>query len=123
MGGAAVPDAAPVRGGAQPMRAQRELDLELLDGVTWPDYAWEWLRYVGAHPRPPLCRGARPAGPALLDASQEGEGCTCRRTCRCLRVRAVSGTAASERLSSPAQPRVCSAPDAGASATAIVRLG
>ena len=31
------------------MRAERELDLELLDNVTWPDYAWEWLRYMGAH--------------------------------------------------------------------------
>ena len=30
------------------MRAERELDLELLDSVTWPDYVWEWLRYMGA---------------------------------------------------------------------------
>lgn len=30
------------------MRAERELDLELLDAVTWPDYVWEWLRYMGA---------------------------------------------------------------------------
>jgi hypothetical protein len=32
----------------QSMRAERELDLELLDAVTWPDYVWEWLRYMGA---------------------------------------------------------------------------
>jgi hypothetical protein len=32
----------------QGMRAEREMDLELLDSVTWPDYVWEWLRYMGA---------------------------------------------------------------------------
>ncbi len=62
------------------MRAERELDLELLDGVTWPDYAWEWLRYVGAQPTAPAVPGHSPADPALLDASQEGEGGTCRHT-------------------------------------------
>lgn len=31
-------------------RAERELDLELLDAVTWPDYVWEWLRYLGVPP-------------------------------------------------------------------------
>ena len=35
----------------QSMRAERELDLELLDPVTWPDYVWEWLRYMGARMR------------------------------------------------------------------------
>lgn len=34
----------------QSMRAERELDLELLDSVTWPDYVWEWLRYMGGQP-------------------------------------------------------------------------
>lgn len=29
------------------MRVERELDLELLDAVTWPDFVWEWLRYMG----------------------------------------------------------------------------
>jgi DDT domain len=29
-------------------RAERFLDLEKLDAVTWPAYVWEWLRLVGA---------------------------------------------------------------------------
>lgn len=28
-------------------RAERELDLSLLDHMTWPVYVWEWLRLTG----------------------------------------------------------------------------
>jgi hypothetical protein len=28
-------------------RAERELDLALLDHMTWPVYVWEWLRLTG----------------------------------------------------------------------------
>lgn len=28
-------------------RAEHTLDLSLLDAMTWPCYAWEWLRLTG----------------------------------------------------------------------------
>lgn len=28
-------------------RAERSLDLALLDAVTWPEFVWDWLRLVG----------------------------------------------------------------------------
>ena len=46
-------------------RAKHNLDLSLLDAVTWPDYLWDFLRMVGdpagryaAHlgPEPPVVR-------------------------------------------------------------------
>ena len=51
------------------MRAERELDLELLDAVTWPDYVWEWLRYMGA----PAAAAAAPAKSAPKSSASVAE--------------------------------------------------
>lgn len=88
------------------MRAERELDLELLDGVTWPDYAWEWLRYVGAQPTAPAVPGHTPCRTCSARCKPGGRGrhvqahaCACE---LCRQMLQQHWLAASERLSSPA---------------------
>ena len=48
----AVPHRAQAEDETKAERALRELDLGLLDAVTWPCYVWEWLRDMGS----PLAR-------------------------------------------------------------------
>ncbi len=72
-----TPLAAPL---LQSMRGERELDLELLDSVTWPDYVWEWLRYMGAPARcllTPPCICSRSTDKRILQQLlHSADGCS-----------------------------------------------
>lgn len=45
-------------------RAERSLDVSLLDAMTWPAYAWEMLRLTGGRAAAG-CKGCRLVGPGF----------------------------------------------------------
>ena len=62
-------------------RGLRELDVGLLDGITWPEYVWEWLRSVDS----PLATFHDPAQ-VMLPGAQSRSSCligSARYNCLC----------------------------------------